>query len=577
MLLTGICLAGLVEVPSVYAAGVTVPSDVRILADSLKKESDELAIREKAAIDAQNNIVKMQTRLEFLQDREAAQADEDCLMQLEKAKQDWKVKLTQQEELEMERKALAGQLHDVNVVLEEKRTRFNVLEDDLKSGASGERADIEYAEQLQLDDVINDLAQQDKTIYAQIQALDYELVKVQTELAQIEEKNAVLAKQAETAIGHADREKLIKVLQEDIKSEQKNLQEYEQFSVQNRKAQSFSTASKFYSWSDDKGNSGTQFYQPIQYGIIDGAMEYSLKTGLTSSNNKSEENGEVHTLTDTVLTASYTKPLKKEDALFYILKMNLPTGKDALRGNDPIMTDDLVENNRFGRGFDFSPEFWWQHKVNTKNIFRVGMYYNFLGSYDLDSTDSFSRIQPGNSWVTDVQWKFLDSKVQYLAEIAYTKYGISRERGIEYRSGNRLAPNFTINYAPDKTQFFTLYWWNTNEQPLSDTTIAAVQETRIGNNIGIQWAKSISNVGRWKLGFDYLRRNGENYDPVTNLTTNHRRKVTYGIGYDWYMGKENTETLGIDFEWFHMSDTGEGVIENDYHGQNVYLHYTRNF
>ena len=49
-------------------ASVTVPSDVRMLADSLKNEARDQAVKEKAARESRNNIQQMEQQLAKLQD-----------------------------------------------------------------------------------------------------------------------------------------------------------------------------------------------------------------------------------------------------------------------------------------------------------------------------------------------------------------------------------------------------------------------------------------------------------------------------------------------------------------------------
>ena len=184
-------------------------------------------------------------------------------------------------------------------------------------------------------------------------------------------------------------------------------------------------------------------------------------------------------------------------------------------------------------------------------------------------------LNPGNSWVKTVQWKYLSPKVQYLAELSHTSYGNSSSTTDHYRSGDRLAPNFTVNYLPDDKQFFTVYWWNSHEKPLADTNLKNPGETQIGSNFGLQWAKLAGSRGRVRLYWDHLRDRGENYDPLTNLTTDQRQKNTYGVGYDLYFGKEKQTVLSFSLETFRMADYGGQDGDNRYHGCNFYVHFGR--
>ena len=75
---------------------------------------------------------------------------------------------------------------------------------------------------------------------------------------------------------------------------------------------------------------------------------------------------------------------------------------------------------------------------------------------------------------------------------------------------------------------------------------------------------------------DWLNSSGENYDPLTNISTNQRRKTTFGIGFDQYF-KERSEKLSLDIETFRMKDgaaTGTSS-DNNYRGFNVYLSYLK--
>jgi hypothetical protein len=232
------------------------------------------------------------------------------------------------------------------------------------------------------------------------------------------------------------------------------------------------------------------------------------------------------------------------------------------------------KNSRFGEGFNVTPEVWYYHKLNKMNTLIFGTYVTFGGKYDTDYTRNNSWIKPGKVWVNAAQWKHLDSRWQFLAELNLTNYGKNEENDLFYQSGNRLAPNFTVNYVPDKSQFFTAYFWGTNDGPLKNTSFISSPETRIGKNIGLQWAKKVSKQGRVRLFYDYLNRSGETYDPLTDITTDQRRKNTYGAGYDYEFSDKSR--LAFNVEHFTMKDTG-GDGDNRYHGMNYYLWFFRNW
>lgn len=259
--------------------------------------------------------------------------------------------------------------------------------------------------------------------------------------------------------------------------------------------------------------------------------------------------------------------------MVFSLAVNLPTGKDALHEFDPVMDEDLVEKARFGEGLNFTPAIWYYYNRDDKNTFIFGTYYTLGGRYDLTPS---MWVEPGNAWVKEMRWQHLNKKFQFLAGLSHTSYERTRENTLEYTSGHQFKPELTFNYAPDNTQFFTAYYWHTQEDPLRYATFDRMNETRRGRNYGLQWSKDIPDNRRIRLLVDWLNSSGENYDPLTNISTNQRRKTTFGIGFDQYF-KERSEKLSLDIETFRMKDgavTGTSS-DNNYRGFNVYLSYLK--
>ena len=87
-------------------------------------------------------------------------------------------------------------------------------------------------------------------------------------------------------------------------------------------------------------------------------------------------------------------------------------------------------------------------------------------------------VEPGNAWVKEMRWQHLNKKFQFLAGLSHTSYERTRENTLEYTSGHQFKPELTFNYAPDNTQFFTAYYWHTQEDPLRYATFDRMNETR---------------------------------------------------------------------------------------------------
>ena len=64
----------------------------------------------------------------------------------------------------------------------------------------------------------------------------------------------------------------------------------------------------------------------------------------------------------------------------------------------------------------------------------------------------------------------LEQKISIFAGLSHTSYERTRENTLEYTSGHQFKPELTFNYAPDNTQFFTAYYWHTQEDPLRYAT-----------------------------------------------------------------------------------------------------------
>lgn len=574
-------LAGLLLLPGAKlvaeASGVTVPTDVRVLADSLKKEEADKEVKEKAEAEAKAAVARLRQEKVQLDKGEYIHNDDPRLAQ-RKQLEDEQLKLnTQLGEKQQSSKELNAQLAKVKKVVEGYNQQSEALSDQLAQLEDGSEAAVAvYEQSLALDDEAAPLREEDEALWAEITALDDSMAATEArrdagalEIDRLSKELAKYPSENDWKVRVADNKR-------DMAYQEKQYNDYAsgKTDLKGRRSQSAYTAAKYYSWKDAQGNSGHQFYQPFGYTYVQGLFEYTLEGGYVWSNNENMDHGQVNTLTDTTLSVAYTHQLKNANYFVYELGFNLPTGKDALYSFNPVMSEDLVEKSRFGEGFNVTPAVWYYHKLNRMNTLIFGSYITWGGQYDTDYTKDNSWIKPGRVWVGTAQWKHLDKKWQFLAELSLTNYGKNEENDLYYQSGNRLAPNFTVNYVPDEQQFFTAYYWGSHDGPLKNTSFAASQETRIGKNIGLQWAHKAGKKGRVRAFYDHLERSGETYDPLTNITTDKRKKDTYGLGYDYALNSKSM--LAFNIERFTMKDTG-GDGDNHYHGTNYYLWFFRNW
>ncbi len=330
---------------------------------------------------------------------------------------------------------------------------------------------------------------------------------------------------------------------------------------------------KYYSWKDNQGHSGHQFYQPYDFNVVDKNTEYGLHTGYVVSNNNSNSNGNISTLTDTVVNITKTNP-KEKYAVHYTLDVNLPTGKSKLNGSGQIMSDDLVENARFGEGLNYTPGISVSHKIGEEDTWTLGTSYAFRGSYEYDSTMPGSKFDPGTEWAKSLNWLHAGQKWQLLGELSHTNYGMSEENGIQYREGNQFDAKLFYNFVLNAKQDLMVYYWYSLGRP---TTYPIPGDYDVESDLtrhyfGAEWAKKISTTRTFHVMANVMHSTGSTYDPIAALYVNDRTKYSGGIGYDVALSPNQTMSLAV--ESFYMKDHSP---DNSYHGCNLYLRYSANF
>lgn len=563
-------LGSLIPTATAFAT-VTVPWDVRGVADQLHNEESQREIKDKAIANAKENAHKLLADIDKLGNPDPVKtAYEDGLRIKLKSMQDRVQKAGDKEQqnlwqvarMEKQRKDIEKQNDSLMAFVEE------------NEGSSD--AEEAYDQVLGNEEYYNELGTQIDALAAENTAIDNKVIALNKEI------DALAGKMAKENINvskeEAEKDRITQLLaaKRDLLDVDKNLKEYDaNYNFKNRNSRSFATAAKYYTWKDSNGNKGRQFYMPFNYSVTRGAWEFGLDWGYIDSNNQNASYGDISGLTDTTLSAAYSLPVRKsKDMWLFQLGLNLPTGKDGLNGFDPVMDEDLVEKSRFGEGFNVTPGIWYYYNRDRKNTFIFGTYYNFGGSYYLNDNNS---IEPGSAWVKEARWQYTDKKWQFLLGVSHTSYSETQESTSTYQSGNQFKPQIVVNYAPDAQQFFTVYYWYSLENPLREASFSVVSEKRNNANYGVQWAKELKANQRVRLFMDWLGHSGENYNPLTDISSDSRRKFTWGIGYDKFLNKEKTERLSFDLEKFSMHDGpySASTVSQDYHGTAIYLRYWR--
>jgi hypothetical protein len=363
----------------------------------------------------------------------------------------------------------------------------------------------------------------------------------------------------------------LNLAKEDIDSSKASLAEAKQQLQPPAKIRSFQLESQYFSWRDNKGRSGHQFYQPYEFNYVHKDTEFSLQTGYVISSYQSGTEGKVSTWTDTLLSVARENTHDKY-SVRYNIDINLPTGKSKLNGTNAIMSDDLVALSRFGEGWNYTPGISVSRKIGQEDTWTLGTYYSFRGNYTYDGSTPNGRIDPGGAWGKFLRWQHAGQQWQFVGELAHTNFGRTQEGNVDYREGSQLDAKLTYNRVLSPDRSILLYYWHSTENPYSssDPAAAGIEGTSTLHNqyFGTVWSKDLPNNRTFRIAAHMMRSSGSAYDPLTDLAVNGRSKYSGGLGYDIAFTPERK--LSLDIERFYMKDDSPAT---SYHGYNIYLRY----
>jgi hypothetical protein len=350
-----------------------------------------------------------------------------------------------------------------------------------------------------------------------------------------------------------------------------------------RNIEGFTVAGNFYSWKDNKGNSGYQFVQPYTFSYQANGVETSLHTSyiISQYNSAAGDNssGRVSTWSDTDLSMSHTNK-NKQYPVKYSLDINVPTGKATLNGKqkNAIMSDDLVENNTFGSGWNYSPGISVSHKIGKEDTWTLGTMYTFRGKATLDGDLPNSELAPGSEWVKSLQWQHIGQKWRLTGDLIHTSYGTTQQGGVDYvKEGNQLDTRLTYVRELPNNQSLLLYYWYANQH--HDTPLAQqIAGTNLsGQYAGAMWSRPMGKNRTLRISFDAMKKSGDSYDVLTDSYFSSGYKYTGGIGYDVEVSPR--QKFSLDIQSFYMRNNSSNNNGSDvgYHGFHYMLKYLYNF
>ncbi len=359
------------------------------------------------------------------------------------------------------------------------------------------------------------------------------------------------------------------------------------FSAQNASTTtSWNVDSRYYSWSESGGDGkGSQLvtpiiltYQKLTPGHV--GIDFGVKTAyMISRNSTPGAKGTVRGLSDTSVNATFTLSQYKVNPWFSF-GFNIPTGQDSLEGaeKNALMDANLVEQTRFGEGFNFSPGFGVTIPFATNHVVGLAVSYNFKGKYVPDG-DTGYNLNPGDILTSSIQYQFITSKSLFSLGIVFSHETATKLDGIKfYRPGNRLDANAGLTYTFNDGKSFSVGGRYSTVRKneyynFLAGTIVQEEDNSNGNTIlfYLSYNYPLTNRSAISLGVDYFQRNANSYDAINDLYIPERRKISPDIGFSYLFGTKIKKSIKVKITYFELKDdaTPYTVTDTKYKGYNI--------
>ncbi|WP_418807129.1 hypothetical protein [Phascolarctobacterium faecium] len=333
-----------------------------------------------------------------------------------------------------------------------------------------------------------------------------------------------------------------------------------------------------YAWRGS-GWSGSQFVQPYYFGYANKNNYWGLNFNYVCSENKTPGyRGKVNTFTDTLLYFS-TRNNKDKYIVDYNLGINIPTGKASLSSyeRNARMDEDLVRFTEFGEGWNFTPGIAVVRRLGgDKDLLTVGTSYSFRGGYDPTSDIDDDKISPGNEWQKYLRWQHAEEKWQFVGEILHTSSAESKiSDGTAFDTGAVWETRLTYNRRLAEDQDLLFYYWYYHEN--NEIILNKRVEESPVHYFGTEWKKHLSKKADLRLTADVMVAEGIRYSSLTDSYVDDRKKVTFGIGCDFKIDVRNKILADIQHFSMHDGKNSNGDDAKKYHGFNFLTSFYHTF
>jgi hypothetical protein len=350
------------------------------------------------------------------------------------------------------------------------------------------------------------------------------------------------------------------------------------------------------SWSDNFGNSGNQLVTPLTVTYAKDDFNVGVRTAFINSNFNGvllldgqkigTRQGSVSTQSDTSLSLAYN--LRKSDyPVRFNLDFNIPTGKATLFGDqkNAIMDGSLVQQTRFGEGFNIAPGVSVSHALSPNDVIGAGASYIVRGKFNPLGDVLNSAIDPGDEAVATLQYQHSDRNFLAMGGLIYTNYGTTKRGDKDYyRSGDRLDANVTGIFAPfdgHRVQLSGRYFTQSPNTVVNFFTGDLAKESANSNGnavyVALDWgiATDRQQKGRIHALVDYLNIQANSYDRINDLYNAGRNKFSVGVGYDYSFSPSTSAS--IQAKYFQVLDKATPISQQDLRSSGLSLYTTINY
>lgn len=362
-------------------------------------------------------------------------------------------------------------------------------------------------------------------------------------------------------------------LQSDIKTAEEEKDRLKKSFANEHYGRYASVGMEFYSWDGDGGDSGHQFYMPVNYFQEYGFHEFGVSFGLvnTSTNFAEAERG-LDGITDVSVHYGYRHVYDDTLAFKYTLDVDLPVG-ESKTGDIPL-SDDLVPVTRLNEGLNIRPGIEALYWINDENQLKAGLGYTFKGNYDYSKNHPDYYVNPGDGFDGLLYWTHADEKNQWRLGVDSTFLnGKTKENDLFYREGLELLYKAMYNRKLNDTMDLMGYFWL--RQSEGNDYYYPVDEgdgTSYVRYYGLEYKYAPNEKHAFYLRSNNMLSTGVYYDPITGERINGRKKHVLGAGYEYNITPE-TE-LGVNLNTFRMKDKSP---KKDYDGNEVLVWLNTSF